>query len=467
MTASRPALAASFSRFVADLSLDDVPAQTRERAKLLFLDAIGAALAASSFDFGRRVVRGLSGLDSGDAHVIGLPERLSVRDAILANGILAHGLDYDDTSISARIHAGSVCMPAALTLAAALDRSGADMLTAYIGGMETALRIGAVAHGRTKDQGFYPTGVVGTFGAALIGGRLLELDVDQLNAAQGIAYSTASGNQAFTAEMAWTKRMHPGWAGVGGVTAALLAKGGYVGPSEPYDGRLGFYRIYMGTHAAAADLERAIADLGTRWELDAVSVKPLPSCYFNIAAIDAATQIAIEHQIAPQDIQNVRVLLPAAAVETVCEPADVRRRPRDMYAAIFSIYYAVAVALTRRRYGLENLEPAALSDPEVLALSDRIEYAVDPATTFPRYYSGAVIVTMRDGRTLAHREDVHRGSPERALSRERIVAKFSANAGRVLPAARVERIRDTVLGLEKLTNAKDLARWLSPTTKEE
>lgn len=455
-------LAPRLAVFVSTLSRERIPDATRRRAKLLFLDAIGAAFAASSFEFGRRAVRGLGALGGGDAQVIGLPERLGVRDAILANGILTHGLDYDDTSIAARIHASSVCMPVALTLGAALGRSGSDTLLAYIGGMEAAMRIGAVARGRIKERGFYPTGVVGTFGAALIAGRLLGLDAGVLANAQAIAYSTASGNQSFTAEMAWTKRMHAGWAGVGGVTAALLAQGGYVGPSEPYEGKLGFYRVYMGSDADPADLERAWADIGERWEIDQVSVKPLPACYFNIASIDAATTIARERGFDARDIEKVRVLLPAAAVGTVCEPSAVRRRPADMYAAIFSIYYAVAVALARGAYTLDDLEPAVLADPEVLALAERVQYEVDPATTFPRYYSGAVLVTMRDGRTFERREDVHRGSPERALSADDIAAKFMNNAARAVAAPRAERIRDVILDVESLADVSELSALLAP-----
>ena len=458
----KPSLAQHLARFVAELSLERVPDATRRRAKLLLLDAIGIALAASSFEFGRRAVRGLGLLGSGTAPVIGLRDRLPVRDAILANGILTHGLDYDDTSIAARIHAGSFCMPTAVTLAAELGCSGTQLLLAYIAGMEAAMRIGVVARGRMKEQGFYPTGVVGAFGASLIAGRLLGATAEELVHAQGIAYSTASGNQAFTAEMAWTKRMHSGWAGVGGVTAALLAKGGYVGPSEPYEGKFGFYRVYMGAYAERDDLERVTRDLGERWEIDRVSVKPLPSCYFNIASIDAATLIARDAGLRASDIESVRVFLPEAAFETVCEPSAVRRRPTDPYTAIFSIYYAVAVALARGRYTLADLEPSALRDPEVLALADRVHYEADPATTFPRYYSGAVIVKTHDGRTLERREDVHRGSPERPLSEADIIAKFSANAERSVNRAQAERIRRSVLSIEAIDDAEELTALLAP-----
>ena len=455
-------IAQQLGNFAATLTLERVPEATLQRAKLLILDAIGVALAAASFEFGRRAVRGLAALDAGNAQVIGLPQRLAVRDAVLVNGILAHGLDFDDTSISARVHAGAACMPAALTLAAALGNSGSQMLLAYIAGMECAMRIGAVAKGGFKEQGFYPIGVAGVFATTIIAGRLLGLDAAELANAQGIAYSTASGNQEFVEEMAWTKRMHPGWAGVGGITAALLAKGGYVGPTLPYEGRNGLYRVYLGVHAQHSDIRLATQGFNETWEIDKVAFKPIPACYFSIAAIDAACTLHHAHNLRAADIDTVRVLLPQAAIETVCTPAAIRRKPTDTYAAVFSVYYGVAVALARGRYGLTDLEPAALADPQVLALIERTEYEIDPHTTFPQFYSGAVKVTTRDGRSFEQREDVHRGAPERPLSESAIIAKFMDNAARSLSGDRPARIRDAVLDLETVANVKTITDLLAP-----
>ena len=455
-------LAQQLATYTADLTLEQVPATTRARAKLLILDAIGAALAAASFDFGKRAVEGLATLDSGDAQVFGLAQKLSVRDAVLVNGILTHGLDFDDTSISARVHAGACCTPTALTLAAALNCNGAQTLTAWIAGMECAMRIGAAAKGGFKDAGFYPIGVAGVFAASLIAGRLMNLNAAQLANAQGVAYSTASGNGEYAEEMAWTKRMHPGWAGVGGVTAALLAKGGYVGPTLPYEGQNGLYRAYLGEHKGRADITLATKGLNTEWEIDKVAFKPMPACYFSIASIDSACALHHAHGLNASNIANVRILLPKGALESVALPAGIRRKPVDTYAAVFSAYYGVAVGLARGRYGLSDLEPAALADTEVLSLIERSDYEIDPHTTFPKFYSGAVRVTTTDGRVLEHREDIHRGSPEKPLSEADIVAKFMDNAARSVSRLKAEQVRDAVLNLETVSNIKTITGWLAP-----
>ncbi|MEX2615628.1 MAG: MmgE/PrpD family protein [Alphaproteobacteria bacterium] len=455
-------IASRLARFVAGLSLDDIPGDSRHHARLQLLDAIGIALASSTQAFGRRAADGLQLLSEGDALVIGLPHRLAVRDAILVNGILIHGLDFDDTSIHGRVHPSSFCVPPALTLAVEKGLSGAELLTAYIAGLECAIRIGGASKGGFPRNGFDAGGIVSPFATSLVAGKLLGLTETELTLAQGLALSTAGGTREFIDAMAWTKRMHPGWGGVGGATAALLAKGGFRGPALPYEGRFGLYAQYVRDGAEAVDLALATEGLGTRWHLDDVSFKPLPACYFNIAPIDAAAALARRHDLTPGDIARVTVLLPEAAVNTVCEPAALKRHPDDGYAGEFSVYYTVAAALARRGFSLADHGDDALGDPVVQALAQKVDYEIDPRSTFPKYYSAAVIVTTRDGRRLEHREDIHRGAPERPLGEETVTAKFTDNATRAVDARRADTIRDTVMGLETLDDARVFRDLLRP-----
>ena len=292
-------------------------------------------------------------------------------------------------------------------------------MIAYIAALECTVRLGAVVKGGFQQRGFHSTGVVGTFGAALAAGRLFGLSAHELAMAQGIALSMAAGSQEFATEGAWTKRMHPGWSGAAGITAAALAKGGFVGPKLAYEGKRGLYNLYLGELAAQCDLNLATDQLGQAWQIETIAFKPLPACYFNVPTIDAAIRLAEQHQLRADDIANVRALLPQEAVNLVCEPVKTKRRPVDNYAAQFSVQFTTAVALVRRRFTMDDLDDAALTDPEILALADRVDDAVDDKTTFPKFNSGAVIVTTRDGRVLEAREDMNRGAPELAVERDR------------------------------------------------
>lgn len=453
-------IAETLSDFAAGLDYEAVPAAARVAAKLHLLDAVGVAYASASFEFARRTLDSLSGFGPGDFEVIGMSGKLALRDAVLMNGILIHGLDFDDTSILGRVHPSAFVVPCVLGMGAFVKASGRDALTAYVAGVECAIRIGAAAKGGFQHAGFHPVGVVGAFGAAIAAGRLLSLEPAQLTMAQGIVYSTAAGNNEFTANDAWTKRMHAGWAGVGGITAAMLARGGFVGPRTPYEGKFGLYRTYLGAGAASCDLAETTARLGTRWEIEHVAFKPVASCHFNHSIIDATIALVTEHDLAPRHIKSIRALLPEAAINAVCEPSAIKRAPTDLYGAIFSVYYAAACAAARRRYTLADLDPPALCDPEVLALAAKVDYAVDPQSNFPRHYSGAVEIVTHDGRRLSRREDVNRGSSERPLASAAIEEKFLENAQRVIPKARAEAVRDAILNIDTSADVRMVTREL-------
>jgi len=453
-------IAGRLADFTGKLSRDTVPRKIFDKAKLLLLDMVGAALASSSFDFGQRAVQGLLALGTGPSTVIGFREKLPLRDAVLANGILVHGLDYDDTSIYGRVHPSGSCGTTALGLCDHLGSSGLELLLSYIAALECTVRLGAVVKGGFQQRGFHPTGVVGTFGATLAAGRLLGLSTHELAMAQGIALSMAAGSQEFATEGAWTKRMHPGWAGAGGITAAALAKGGFIGPSLAYEGKRGLFNLYLGELAAQCDLALATDGLGTDWQIETIAFKPLPACYFNVPTIDCAIRLAEQHQLRASDIAHVRALLPQAAVNLVCEPKNAKRRPHDSYAAQFSIYFTTAAALIRRRFTLDDLADAALHDPDILSLADRVDYAVDERTKFPEFYSGAVIVTTHDGRVLEARDDMNRGAPERPLSESDIIAKFTGSTERVFAPAKAARIAEMIFAIEKLDNAATLTQQL-------
>lgn len=449
-------IAESLAQFAAAQHYETIPAPLRDKARMHLLDSIGVALASTGFEFARRAYEGLGRFGSGEHQAIGMPGRLALRDAVCMNGILIHGIEYDDTSILGRIHPSAACAPAALGVAAHAHASGKAMLAAYATGVECAIRIGAAAKGGFSPAGFNATGVVGAFGAAIAAGKLCGLDAEQLAAAQGIAYAMAAGNREFIATDGWTKPLDPGWAAASGVTAAGLAKSGYVGPPTPYEGRYGLYRVYLRHEVTAQDLEMVTAGLGEQWHFAELSLKSLPSCYFNHPLINSTIAIMNRHDLVPGSIRSICVYLPRAGIDTVCEPSARKYAPADLATALFSVYYNVASAAIRRRLTLEELQPEAFKDPDVLALARKVTYAIDAETIFPRQYSGSVEIVTLDGRTYSDREDASRGSTERPLSQAEIEAKFMENACRAVSRDRAQAMLEAILDIERLDDVSQL-----------
>lgn len=458
--AGKASIGACLADFVVEYSYDAIPPAVRARAKHLMLDAVGIALASTHYDFAHRTLSGLSELaEGGSGSLIGLAQRLPLRDAVLMNGLLVHGLDYDDTHVNAIIHPTSSAFPCALGVAEHMGKSGRDLLAAYILGVEIVTRLGLAAKGEFHHFGFHPTGIAAHFSCALQAGWLHGLTARQLAMAQGIVGSTASGSQEFLEEGAWNKRLHPGWAGVAGITAAALAKNGFVGPSHVYEGRFGLYKSHLHEQESQTDYAQITADLGQRWEVAATSVKPFPICHLAHACADSALEIRRKHGIRAEDIEHVRALLPQETLQIVAEPHENKVKPANSYDGKFSAQYAVATCFVRGRFGLAELEDEALRDADALALAQKVHCEVDPDTQFPRYFSGGLIVTMRDGREFRHHEPVNRGSGERALSESDIVAKFEENAELAVSRARVQQIREAVLNADAM-DARELAQVL-------
>lgn len=448
------------AQLAADFRLDDVPEAVRQRAKLHILDALGLGFASNAEEYGKRVLEGVVAMsavdgESGTCSVIGRSERLGVRDAALVNGVLIHGLDFDDTHLASIIHPTCTALPAALSLGEALDASGAELLAAFLVGAETGIRIGAAVDGGFHHVGYHASGVVSHFASAVTAGRLLGLNADQITAAQGTTGSTASGIQVFLEEGAWTKRFHPGWGAVAGITAAYLAKNGFKGPTRPYEGKFGLFDTHL--HGEEINLAPLTDGLGSVWRFGETALKPYPVCHFIHGCADAA--IELHKEIAGAEIASVTAFLAQPTLHIIAEPAEAKERPTSDYEAKFSAQFVVAACLLKGFFGLPDLLPEAIADPAVRDLALRVKCVEDPDTAFPTYFSGGVEVTLKDGRVLKRHIRVNSGAGERAMEPDAVIAKFMASATLTQPKDRAERTCEAVLALENIS-ARDLAATL-------
>jgi len=396
----------TLAQFGSEFRLPDVPPPVHQRARHLILDSLGIGLASTQYDFSRRTLAAYQSLADGVSSgvpVIGYGINLPVRDAVTVNALMIHGLDYDDTHPRGVIHATASVLPSTLGLATFLGKDGADLLAAYILGIETAIRLGAVARGGFHQVGFHPTGLIGSFGCTLSAAHLMGLPIEQWVHAQGITLSLSGGSLEFLQDGAWTKRLHPG-------------------------------------------LAAATSGLGQVWETLNIAVKPIPACHFTHACADAASLLHSQWQGAA--IRRIVARVPTGTMKTVCEPIENKRRPANAYEAQFSIPYAVATGLRFGRFSLDALEPSAYEDPQTLSLAAKVTCEADDKADFPRYFGGDVIVELEDGRTLRHHEPINRGAEGRPISDADIIAKFHDNAARAVTRTHADNILNAVLEIE-------------------
>src|SRR5262245_22900838 len=268
----------------------------------------------------------------------------------------------------------------------------------------------------------------------------------------------AASTREYSRKGTGTKRIHPGWAAVCGITAAGLSKAGITGPTLAYEGDFGLYQTHLGGRAAL-DLGVATAGLGQVWEVIQVAVKPFPACQLSIACIDAAIALHGQEAFDSDDIVHIEAVVPPHAVKIVCEPLVQRRCPHSSYAAQFSLPFVIACGLIHGKLGLAELE--LYDNPRIVALAKKVDYRVDYETHYPRYFSGEVHVTLRDGRRFARHEKINRGAADRPVTPDEIEQKFIDNATLRLTHGEAQRIRDLILTLDDQPSARIFAAALA------
>ncbi len=444
-----------FAAWATDLSLDAVPARVISAAKLHFLDALGCGLASHALGIataGRDAAR--EGGGRAESWVIGLEERLPAGLAAFANGMLCHGLDFDDTHSDAVCHVSAVMAPAALAAAQANGASGAELLLALIVGNEITIRIGMAAPAAFHRRGFHPTSVCGVFGAAAAAARLRGLGRAVTGHALGIAGSLASGILEYLADGSETKPLHAGAAAQAGILAASVAAHGGTGPATVLEGRFGIFAAFA--DLPSIDLDSSLADLGSRWETPRIAFKPYPACHYVHAPIDAAARAVAGRRINPDDIAEIVIRVPPPAVSLVLEPAAAKARPRTPYDAKFSLPYGVASMLVRGRVDLASYRPEAIADERVLSLTRKVRYEVESFPTFPQAFPGAARVVLKNGDAVENELHHQRGSPENPLTDAEVCDKFRHNASLTLADDDARRLENAVLALDERDDVRDL-----------
>jgi 2-methylcitrate dehydratase PrpD len=451
-------LAEEVAEFGCDLTFDQIPGDAVEKAKLLILDTVAISISSTRMPFGTGVIDLVAGWGGApQASVFGISRKLPAQNAALCNGILAHGQDYDDTHTESVVHPTAALFPVAMAVAEQTRASGRDMLAALIAGTEAAIRIGLPVPNKFHQRGFHTTTVTTAFGSALIAAKLKGFDARQTANALGICGSFVAGLVECVPAGADAKRLHAGWGGHCGITAAQFAEIGYSGPLTVFEGKLGLYNSLL--RGEAPDMTGLFASLGREWEVLNIRPKLYPCCHYLQAYLDCATILRREHRIQPDQIQSIDCRTAQGAVNIVCEPWDTKLNPTTGYGARFSLPFAVSLMLAKGQAGSEEFTEKYLSDPEIRALMGKVKYEVDPQYQV-KDMPGWLAVTLKSGEKYAYELPCVRGDKNNPIHASEIKDKFEANAAFLPPSTRAKLVSD-ILRLEEFGDVCELAEQFS------
>jgi 2-methylcitrate dehydratase PrpD len=450
-----------FARNFVDTKYEDLPCDIVEATKKEILDLLGVALGGADQPGATHVcdlVREWGGKE--ESSIIGCRQKVPAPNAAQANATMAHALDFDDVHEAAVMHPGIASIPVVMAVGEAQGvLSGKELIASAALGVDMMCRLAlATTPGKSPiELGWHLTTLFGFMGAAATAARVMHLNEEQIVDAIGIGYHQSGGNGQCVKDGALTKRLGPGFAVKGGITAALMAKAGVTGAKNSLEGEWGLYRQFMDGDYGPDILT---ADLGKRFEGVNVVIKPYPCCRGIHPAIDAALALSNEENIRSADIKEIILSVTDAHHKLLCQPLDAKRSPRSPVDAQFSIPWGVASAIIGRRVGLADFTESAIRNKDVLDVTQKMNVEIDNSLHKPGPEPTRVKVITRDGKVFSKVVENPLGSLERPMSFEDCARKF-ADCAKYLDSKKTERIIELVGQLDRLDDIRDIIRLLT------
>lgn len=408
----------TLSAFLAAIRYEDLPQAVVARTEDLFLDWFASALAGK----GARPVSVIDGFAAAMGPKDGSAENLLTRKrtspffAALVNGAASHFVEQDDLHNSSVLHPGTVVFPAVLAAAQDVGASGKELIAASVAGYECGVRVGEFL-GRSHYKTFHTTGTAGKLAAAAGVAHVLKLDADKMQHCLGSAGTMAAGLWEFLRDAADSKQLHTAKAAADGLMAAYIARDGFTGAREIFEGKQGM----AAGMSSDADVRWLTDGLGTRWATAETSFKFHASCRHTHPAADALLTLMQQHQLKADDIVKVTAHVHQGAIDVLGPVTD----PQTVHQSKFSMGFVLALIATLGRASLSDFTEKSIKNNELRKFHDRVSMVLDADidAAYPRRWIGRVTVQTVDGRRLECRVETPKGDPGNTLTRPELEDK--------------------------------------------
>lgn len=430
------------AEYILNFKLDDLPPVVIEQTGICIKDLLGAIIGGSQTgtariarDFAKTTWRG------SEATIITAGKESSCIGAAFANAVQANAIDIDDGFRPVKGHPGALIIPAALAVAEQAGSSGKELLEAIIIGYEVGTRAGIIWHDHYPV--YHSSGSWGTMAAAAVTARLLNLNLEQIYNALGIAeYQAPIGPMMRCIEYPAMVKDGIGWGSSAGVTAALMARHGYTGIPSLFG-----YAKYA----------EYINSLGREYNILKLYFKPYACCRWAQPAIAAALDLVARYKLTTAQIAKVEIYTFAESASLQTAP------PLNAEEAQYNLAYPVAAALVDGEVGPGQLLSGRLQDPEILSLIRRMEVKHEKSfdLNFPARAESELVIITKDRKRYSSGIKQASGDWDNPLSIEQLDNKFYWLMGQVKNRAEAEKIAQVVDNLVEEKNIDALMALLS------
>lgn len=435
-------VAARLAAFIVAQRKTGVPDDVIHEAKRLFLNQLKASVGATAHpairilaDWATADVNG-----RGGAHVLWSGIETSPQQAALVNGALFEVLDFHDTYIPCFMHAVSAVLPAVASVAEQRGKSGADLLAALAIGIEVELAIATILMPTGYYRGAVPAGLTGGVGAAAACCALMELDEVRTTHALGVAMCTAFGLYASVGSM--TLSYITGATARSGIAAFELAERGFTAPATAFEGDRGMFQAQCDEDRAK--IETVVATIGQEWRIFGQTYKVVPTETITHGPVECT--LAILPRARGRTVERM-IFKVNPLVQSI---ADERRErfgaPSSESEACFDLRHCVAAAWLRGRFTTAETAPDCYTDPELLALRDRVELIADE--TRKTFEGCSLEIFFVDGTHEAHNVDFFLGTPGARVPDAMLVDLLAQYGTGVIPDGRAGEIAAAIWSLD-------------------
>ena len=437
------------AQFVAQTQWDDIPERVQQNTMRVLSDTFGVILAGSVRPEVAALRERLAPTAGSGAtlYARGFPST-DPRTAALLNGIAGRAIELCEGMRLISGQAGIQVLPGILALAESRNASGRDLLAALALGYDVAGRLGSAFTPRPLA---HQNGQASMLGAAAAGARLLRMSANEVSRAMRIA-TTLVLTPSYTNAVA-------------GATALNVAGGmsGYVGALAPDLALAGFEAQNDAIEESLANLvgdgfdaSRVDAELGTRWHITENYFRLYASCNPIHPALDALKELLRTVKPKPDEIERIDVATYRFA--SVMKNPD----PPNFFASKYSLPHVAAVMIVKGNAGHSAVSDEAVNDPAIAALRHRVHVTEDPkmSAVAPKLRPAKVTLTLKDGRTVTHEGESHRGDFTQPFDDSELSEKFHELAGHVLDPDKVARVEAELARAEEWKSVRELTQSL-------
>jgi 2-methylcitrate dehydratase PrpD len=444
---------ARLSAYMGEARSRTLPQEVVDKAKHHILDTIGAMISGADLPPGRAAIsfareyRGAQVATVAASNVVCGP-----LEAALANGVLAHADETDDSHGPSRSHPGAAVIPAALAAGELYGIDGTHFLRAVVLGYDVGTRISMSMGGPAYQAATHRSthAMTGTFCAAAAAGCAAGLDARQMRLLLDYGSQQAGGFGVWQRDIEHIEKafVFGGMTARSGVTAAMLVRAGWTGVEDVFSGPDNFFQAFK----PDANVAMVSEALGERYEIIRTNIKKWSVGSPIQAPLDALETMFKQRNFTANDVQKVVVRLATDEVSTVSN----REMPDiclQHMVAVMLVDKTVTFAATHNK--------ARMQDPAILRQRAKVELIADPRMDARRpRREGIVELTLNDGTQMMEWIRDVRGTADNPMPRNEIVGKCRDLIAPVLGAAQCDRLINTLLAIENVRNVRELRQLL-------